>query len=111
MLSRRSKADAQNNFSKEPPGNTSQPCPDDGPDDDRLTSSQEGTETHWVEIELVGEDDEPIPGETYRVSLSDGTLVKEDSLDMNGKARVEGIAGEKCLVSFPKLDDESWELV
>ena len=71
----------------------------------------EEPETHWVEIELLGEDDKPIPGETYRIQLPDGTLVKEGSVDMEGKARIDKIEDETCLVSFPNLGDESWDII
>ena len=106
-LTRRSKADSQNNYSALPPGSTSRPCsPAAAP-----PPTGEEPETHWVEIELLGEDDKPIPGETYRIQLSDGTLVKEGSLDMQGKARVDKIEPETCLVSFPNLGDGSWDII
>ncbi len=107
MLTRRAKADAQNNYSANPPGNTSESCPGE----EAELSEDEEIENHWVDIVLLGEDDKPIPGETYRVELPDGTLVKEGSLDMKGQARVEGIKAEECLVSFPNLGDESWEMI
>ncbi len=107
MLTRRAKADAQNNYSASPPGNTFKSCPNKETD----ISENEQIESHWVKIELLGEDDKPIPGETYRVELPDGTLVKEGSLDMNGQAGVEGITAEECLVSFPNLGDECWEQI
>ncbi|MBL8212133.1 MAG: hypothetical protein JNK87_15560 [Bryobacterales bacterium] len=64
---------------------------------------------HWVEIQLLGEDDKPIRWERYTVVLPDGTKV-EGYLDEEGLARVDGIEtpGE-CQVSFPDLDQDAWE--
>lgn len=65
-------------------------------------------ETSWIEVELVGEDGKPIPGERYRVTLPDGS-VAEGSLDQNGMARVEGFEPGSCKVTFPDLDQDAWE--
>jgi len=71
-------------------------------------SSEEEKQTSWIEIELVGEDDKPIPGERYRVTLPDGS-VDEGTLDQNGWARVEGFEKGDCQVTFTDLDQEAWE--
>lgn len=65
-------------------------------------------EKHWIEIELVDEDGEPVPGERYEVELPDGS-VAGGSLDQNGKARIEGFDPGQCKVTFPDLDKETWE--
>lgn len=62
----------------------------------------------WIEIELVGEDDKPIPGERYRITLPDRS-VAEGTLDHNGFARVEGFESGTCEVCFPDLDQDAWE--
>lgn len=69
----------------------------------------EDEETHWIEIELIDEDDEPVPGEKYEITLPDGS-VASGTLDQNGFARVDGIkdAGS-CEITFPDLDREAWE--
>jgi hypothetical protein len=64
----------------------------------------------WVEIELLGEDDSPIPEEKYALKLPGGKLV-EGTLDDQGKARVDGIPPGRCRVSFPDFDKESWAVV
>ncbi len=65
--------------------------------------------THWIEIELVGEDDRPIPWEEYQVVLPDGTVVR-GYLDDEGYARCDRIAqGGQCRVSFPALDRDAWQ--
>jgi len=63
----------------------------------------------WIEIELVDEAGQPVPGERYVVILPDGTTVAEGTLDEKGFARVEGIDPGTCKVSFPDLDKDAWE--
>ena len=73
-------------------------------------ASNEKTEekNDWIEIELVGEDDNPIPGEKYEVTLPDGSLAS-GTLDGDGFARIEGFDPGECQISFPALDKEAWE--
>jgi hypothetical protein len=63
----------------------------------------------WIEIELVDQDDKPVPGEGYRVTLPDGTTLAEGTLDEKGFARVDGIDPGTCKVTFPNLDKSSWD--
>ena len=65
-------------------------------------------EKTWIEIELVDEEDNPVPGEKYKITLPDGR-VKTGTLDENGFARVEGIDPGTCKVTFPNLDKDAWE--
>jgi hypothetical protein len=63
---------------------------------------------HYVEIELLGEDDRPVPGEEYRIALPDGRIVT-GRLNVLGKAYVPDIADPgSCQISFPALDREAW---
>jgi len=71
-------------------------------------SSDTPENTAWIEVELVDEDGEPVPGERYRITLPDDT-VAEGSLDEKGKARVEGFKPGNCKVTFPELDKDAWE--
>ena len=65
-------------------------------------------QVHWIEIEMVGEDDQPISGEEYEIKLPNGDTV-QGYLDENGYARVDGIAlAGECEISFPALDAEAW---
>jgi len=72
------------------------------------TEEEKAKKTSWIEIELVGEDDKPIPGEAYRVTLPDDS-VATGSLDQHGLARIEGIEPGTCKITFPDLDKEAWE--
>ena len=67
-------------------------------------------ELTWIAIELIGDDDEPIVGERYRIELADGTT-KEGRLDSKGRARIDHIDPGSCQVTFPDLDGEAWEPV
>jgi hypothetical protein len=74
------------------------------------TEEEKKEELSWIEIELVDEDDEGIPGEKYKITLPDDS-VAEGTLDEKGFARVEGFQKGTCKVSFPELDKEAWEKI
>ncbi|MBN2035037.1 MAG: hypothetical protein JW836_17360 [Deltaproteobacteria bacterium] len=85
----------------------SKPVKPHKPPQDEETAEKE-KKTSWIEIELVGEDDEPIPGAKFEITLPDGSVAK-GSLDQNGFKRVEGFEKGTCKVCFPDLDKEAWE--
>jgi hypothetical protein len=62
----------------------------------------------WIEIELVGDDGEPIVGERYRVVTHEGRIL-EGRLGDAGRVRIEGIDAATCNVGFPDLDGDAWE--
>lgn len=63
---------------------------------------------HWVEIELLGDDGRPVPGESYEIRLPNGGFDRGE-LDENGCARVEDIpTSGPCRISFPRLDRDAW---
>jgi len=62
----------------------------------------------WIEIELVGMDDSPIPGMPYEITLPDGRVDK-GTTDSRGKARLRGLPSGNCQISFPTLDGAAWE--
>jgi type VI secretion system secreted protein VgrG len=66
--------------------------------------------TSWIEIEMVDEEDEPVTGEKYKITLPDDS-VAEGALDNKGFARVEGFEKGTCKVCFPDLDKEAWEKI
>jgi hypothetical protein len=61
----------------------------------------------WIEVQLIGEDDKPIPYQKYLVTLPGGAT-RSGTLDEEGKARIEGIPAGTCKVSFPDLDKDAW---
>jgi hypothetical protein len=70
--------------------------------------AEDERKTSWIEIELVGEDDQPVPGEKYRITLPDGT-VDEGTLNHKGQALVAGFVAGQCKITFPDLDQDAWE--
>lgn len=74
------------------------------------TTEEEADKKSWIEIELVDEDDEPVPGEKYKVTLPDDS-VAEGTLDNNGFVHIDGIEPGTCKITFPELDKDVWEKV
>lgn len=64
-------------------------------------------ELTWIEVELVGEDDKPVAGERYRLTLSTGRVL-EGSLNAQGRVRIERMVPGTCDLTFPRLDREAW---
>ena len=71
-------------------------------------------ETTDIKIKLVDQDDNPVPGEAYRIVLPNKE-VDESTLDENGCKVLAGIPkdqeGKMCKISFPNLDKEVWEKI
>ena len=59
-------------------------------------------ELTWIEIELLDDDDTPIPNEAYRIRLPDGRTLT-GNLDDEGYARLTEIPAGTCTVRFPNL--------
>jgi hypothetical protein len=74
------------------------------------TEEEDEEKKSWIEIEMVGEDDKPVGGVAYRVTLPDDT-VAEGTLDERGFARIDGIEPGNCNVTFPRLDQDAWKKV
>ncbi len=72
------------------------------------SGEEEARKTSWIEIELVDEQGDPVPGQRYRVTLPDGETVSEGTLDERGLARLDGIEPGSCKITFPDLDKEAW---
>lgn len=75
---------------------------------DEAAAQKEWRGKTWVEIELLGEDDEPIPGERYELRLPSGR-VETGRLDEFGSAFHDNIDPGTCSVSFPDLAPGCWE--
>jgi len=67
-------------------------------------------ETTWLEIELVDEEGNPVPGEQYQVELPDG-VIRVGRLDAQGRASLKGLDPGTCKVTFPNLDEPKWSFV
>ena len=61
----------------------------------------------WIEIQLIGENDSPIAGETCEIRLPGGKVIT-GTLNEEGIVRVDGIPPGTCFVSFPTLDHDAW---
>lgn len=72
------------------------------------TKEEKDKKKSWIEIELVDEQDNPVPGEKYKITVPDDS-VAEGTLDDKGFARVDGIDPGTCKISFPHLDKDAWE--
>lgn len=64
--------------------------------------------TYWIEIEMVGEDNSPCPGEAYSVKGPDGS-VQTGTLNQLGFARVALEQPGSYGISFPELDKDAWK--
>lgn len=82
-------------FGNATPGDPVQPCPP--------------PPQHWIEIQLLDSDGDPVPNEEYVVTLTDGSNA-QGYLDGDGWARFAQLqdAGT-CKVSFPRLDSKAWK--
>ncbi len=101
--------DANQSMSPSPAGSPSSSCgssPDSSSEQSPQTISPE--KKHWVAVQLVDENDRPVPGEDYQITLPDGSVI-EGSLDSKGKARIEGIDDGTCKVTFPNRDTDCWK--
>jgi hypothetical protein len=78
--------------------------------DPHKPTDEDKEEKSWIEIEMVDEEDAPVPGEKYKITLPDGK-VAQGTLDSEGFARVEGIEPGTCQITFPNLDKDAWEKI
>jgi hypothetical protein len=98
----RAEKDADRTFWYGQVGTAVLPCSMDAPP--KVVSTQK---KHWIEIALVDETGNPVAGQGYKIRLADGTEMT-GNLDSRGLARVEGIDPGTCKVTFPDLDQRSW---
>jgi hypothetical protein len=71
----------------------------------------EEEDTYWVDIELLGENGEPVPGQEYWVYSPDGATVGSGTTDENGRASLSVVGSGTYLFTVPDLDEEAWERV
>ncbi|MEI9974729.1 MAG: hypothetical protein WDO73_23370 [Ignavibacteriota bacterium] len=88
-------------FANQPVGDTVQECP--------LKAKQQAV--HWIAIEMVDEEDEPVAWTAYKVTLPNGDIAT-GYLDADGRARIEQIpVAGACKIEFPDLDKDAWEFI
>ena len=58
----------------------------------------------WIEIELMDENDDPIPSQDYKVTLPNG-YTKNGKLDQNGYALIKDIPPGRVEIEFPYLNE------
>ncbi len=74
------------------------------------TPSQSNDE-HFIEIEVVDEQDSPVTGLRYEIELPNGQ-VADGTLDEKGVARVDKIPEPgDCKITFPDLDQDTWLMI
>ncbi len=61
----------------------------------------------WIEIVLVDADDHPIARERCLLRLPDGSE-RIETLDDEGRLRVDGIDPGRCEITFPDRDGPEW---
>ncbi len=57
----------------------------------------------WIAIQLLDENDQPVPREPYWIRLPNGQI-REGSLNDEGSVRLDPVPCGTCLVRFPKAD-------
>jgi hypothetical protein len=62
----------------------------------------------WIEILLVDDDEQPVPGEVFYLTLPNGSVLKH-TLDGKGFAHVELPEPGTCKVCFPRRDKDGWK--
>jgi type VI secretion system secreted protein VgrG len=71
--------------------------------------AEDEEEKSWLEVELIDEADQPVPGEKVMVTLPDGK-VYTGRTGPDGVVKVTGVEkGATCQITFPDLDQEAWE--
>jgi hypothetical protein len=71
--------------------------------------SEETPATTWIELELMDASGNPVPNESYKITMPDGSI-KYGRLDRKGTARIEKLQPGSCQVTFPDRDEEVWEV-
>lgn len=61
----------------------------------------------WVEIVLVDEEDQPVAGADYEITLPDGSTLTGQT-GQGGRIRITDIDPGVCRFSFTRLDERAW---
>jgi hypothetical protein len=95
--------DANQNMNSSPACSPTQACGSAPPGQTTISPNK----TSWIAIELVDDDGKPVPGESYQVTLPDGTT-SQGSLDEKCRAKISGFDPGSCKITFPDLDKDAW---
>lgn len=68
-----------------------------------------GKKTSWIEIELVDEIGQPVPGERYEIVGANDEVIAEGHVNDEGWARAEVPEKATYQIKFPNLDAAAWE--
>lgn len=63
----------------------------------------------WVELLVVNEGGEPMPGVAYRITLPDG-IQRTGVVDRFGLVRLEGVDPGSCVLELPEVDGREWSM-
>ena len=85
------------------------PTPEQVAQTQAASAGQPPPPPHFIEITLVDQENTPIAGEPYKITLPGGQVVAEGTLDEKGHARVDGIDPGQCKVTFPNRDKSVWK--
>ncbi|MFO0756455.1 MAG: hypothetical protein U0359_08185 [Byssovorax sp.] len=85
--------------------NASPPGPDLPPPS--KPPSQPPAQKTFIEIVLLDDNNKPVAGEPYEITLPDGSI-RKGSLDQKGFAREDNLDPGVCDVRFPKIDGREW---
>jgi len=88
----------------EPP----EPSETDSPAKRPTPAPSPSTKLTWIEIRLVDDDGNPVPGVAYEITFPDGSI-RSGSLSARGTARYDQIEPGQCVVKFPELDAQEWD--
>ena len=69
--------------------------------------ADEPTKT-WVEILLLDHAGMPVPNEKYHIEAPGG-VIRDGTLDAQGRARIPNIDPGSCDISFPDIDGREWK--
>lgn len=65
--------------------------------------------TTWVELLVVNEQGEPMPGVAYRITLPDG-IQRTGTVDRFGLVRLTGVDPGQCVFELPDVDGRAWSM-
>lgn len=78
--------------------------------DEEPEIAEEPEENHWIDIRLVDEEGEPVPGVEFEIKLPDGRK-RRGVTNAHGVVYFSGLEAGECEFSFIGLDQDAWDFV